>query len=163
LARTANAREARIAEDAQNGEDRTGRDKKLHFEMMDRARAQREVMQWLHQRVLDLPFRLGGQEPEMPLGSHVLVLKGEAMNDLGQMAVISGVAGSQVVISYRGPTGTIMTRRKRRSSLIRMEEGVELAVNAEGWPIIRASVNRETTAENEDRGVVSADDESRAQ
>ncbi len=112
---------------------------------------------------LGLPFRLGGQEPEMPLGSHVLVLKGEAMNDLGQMAVSSGVAGSQVVISYRGPTGTIMTRRKRRSSLIRMEEGVELAVNAEGWPIIRASVNRETTAENEDRGVVSADDESRAQ
>ena len=86
------------------------------------------------------------------------------MNDLGQMAGMSGFAELQVEItSYRGPTGTIMTRRKRRSSLIRMEEGVELAVNAEGWPIIRASVNRETTAENEDRGVVSADDESRAQ
>jgi hypothetical protein len=99
----------------------------------------------------------------MPLGSHVLVLKGEAMNDLGQMAVISGFAGSQVEISYRGPTGTIKTRRKQRSSLIRMEEGVELAVNAEGWPVIRAIENREATVENEDSGVVSADDNDRAQ
>jgi hypothetical protein len=98
----------------------------------------------------------------MPLGLHVLVLKGEAMNDLVQMVAISGFAGSQVEISYQGPTGRIKARRKQRSSLIRMEEGVELAVNAEGWPIIRAIENRKATVENKDSGVVSADDDNRA-
>jgi hypothetical protein len=44
-----------------------------------------------------------------------------------------------------------------------MEEGVELAVNAEGWPVIRAVENREATVENEDSGVVSADNDNRAQ
>jgi hypothetical protein len=53
-------------------------------------------------------------------------MKGKAGNDLGQMAVVSGFAGSQVMISYRQPTGVIKTRRKQRMSLIRMEEGAEL-------------------------------------
>jgi hypothetical protein len=85
-------------------------------------RGRSQVMHWMQERVRQLPFRLGGQEPEMPLGARVLVLKGEARNDLGQMAVISGIAGSQVEISYRGPTGAIRTRRKQRSSLIRLED-----------------------------------------
>jgi hypothetical protein len=128
-------------------------------------RGRREVMQWVHDRIRRLPSRVGGQEANMPLGAHVLVLKGEARNDIGQMAVISGVAGSQVEISYRGPTGSIQTRRKQRASLIRIEEGIELAMTAEGWPIIRATRSPEEMRENEDIGVVSADEdnENRAQ
>jgi hypothetical protein len=128
-------------------------------------RGRREVMQWVHDRIRRLPSRLGGQDASMPLGAHVLVLKGEARNDVGQMAIISGFAGSQVEISYRGPTGAIQTRRKQRSSLIRIEEGIELAMTAEGWPIIRAIRSPEDVRENEDVGVVSTDEdnENRAQ
>ena len=61
-------------------------------------------MQWLRDRVQRLPFRLrSGEAPDMPLGTRVLVFKGEARNDAGQMAIVSGLAGSQVEISYCGP------------------------------------------------------------
>jgi hypothetical protein len=41
------------------------------------------------------------EPPDMPLGTRVLFLMGEAQNDIQQMSVISGIAGSQVEISYR--------------------------------------------------------------
>ena len=124
-------------------------------------RGRREVMQWVRERVQRLPFRLGGQEPEMPLGARVLVLKGEARNDIGQMAIISGISGSQVEISYRDPTGVIRTRRKQRSSLIRLDEGVELVVNASGWPVIRQIRDMETDEQGDQEiRAVSSEDES---
>jgi hypothetical protein len=92
-----------------------------------------------------------------------LVLKGEARNDIGQMAIVTAIAGSQVEISYRGPTGQIKTRRKQRASLIRMAEGVELVVNAQGWPILQAVGKSDETSDNEGCGVVSADDDSVAE
>jgi hypothetical protein len=92
---------------------------------------QKEIMLWVQERIRGLPFKLGMRQPaDMPLGTRVLVLKGEARNDIGQMAIVTAIAGSQVEISYRGPTGQIKTRRKQRASLIRMAEGVELVVNA---------------------------------
>ena len=99
----------------------------------------------------------------MPLGARALVLKGEAHNDMGQMAIISGTCGLQVEMSYRGPTGIIRTRRKQRASLIRMEEGVELVVNASGWPVIRQSRNSETEEQEDEIRAASSEDESRAQ
>jgi hypothetical protein len=126
-------------------------------------RGQREVMAWVHDRVRQLPFRLGRRAPELPLGTRVLVLKGEAHNDLGQMAVVSAMVGSCVEISYRDPLGTIKTRRKHRASLIRMDEGVELVVNEEGWPVLQARLDLERTESGEERGIVSSEDESRAQ
>jgi hypothetical protein len=126
-------------------------------------RGRTEVMAWVQERVRLLPFRLGRMVPEMPLGTRVLVLKGEAHNDLGQMAVVSAIAGTCVEISYRGPCGTIRTRRKQRASLIRMDEGVELVVNDEGWPVLQARWNSGGAESDDDRGIVSADDESRAQ
>jgi hypothetical protein len=126
-------------------------------------RGQREVMAWVHDRVRQLPFRLGRRAPELPLGTRVLVLKGEAHNDLGQMAVVSAIVGSCVEISYRDPLGTIKTRRKQRASLIRMDEGVELVVNEEGWPVLQARLDLERTESGEERGIVSSEDESRAQ
>jgi hypothetical protein len=123
-----------------------------------------ETRHWVQERIRRLPFRMGGQEAEFPLGTRVLVLKGEAWNDLGRMAVVSGTAGSQVVISYRGLTGMISSKRKQRASLIRMEEGAELVVTAEGWLVIRASGRQDDTGnEHDDVGAVSADEESRAQ
>jgi hypothetical protein len=73
----------------------------------------------------------------MPLGSRVLVLKGLADKDWGQVAIVSRIAGSLVEISYRGCTGDIETRRKQVSSLIRLQEGLELITGDDGLPLIR--------------------------
>ena len=125
------------------------------------GQGRRERLLWLQERIQGLPFRLGLRQPaDMPLGTRVLVLRGDARNDLGQMAVISAIVGTQVEISYRGPTGHIKTRQKQRASLIWMEEGVELVVNAQGWPIIRTSYEQDETDGDEENGVVTADDDS---
>ena len=90
-------------------------------------------------------------------------MKGEARNDIGQMAIVSGVAGSQVEISYRGPTGIIKTRRKQRGSLIRIEEGIEVTGDADGWPVIRQVRDRNTAGQDGIDRIVSSEDEGRAQ
>ena len=95
----------------------------------------------------------------MPLGTQVLVLKGDARNDLGQMAIVSAIAGSQVIISYRGPTGQIKTRQKHRALLIPMEDGVELVVEAQCCPLIRATRGQGETEEYDEIGFVSEEDE----
>jgi hypothetical protein len=92
-----------------------------------------------------------------------VVLKGEARNGIGQMAVVSRIVGSQVEISYRGPTGRMMTRRKKPASLIRLEEGLELVINEDGWPIIQRMRDEEEEDENDAGVVVSSDDEVPAQ
>ena len=96
----------------------------------------------------------------MPLGTRVMVLKGTPRDDLGQMAVISAIVVSQVEISYRGPTGQIKKRREHRDSLIPMEEGVELYIDAQGIPILRACRKTGRTWDEERNGVVSSDNES---
>ena len=117
-------------------------------------------MRWVRERIRLLPFKFGvPQASEMPLGTRVLVLKGDARNDLGQMAIVSSIAGSQVIISYRGPTGQIKTRRKHRASLISLEDGVELVVDAQCCPLIRATRGQEETEEYDDIGLVSEEDE----
>jgi hypothetical protein len=116
---------------------------------------------WLQERIRLLPFKLGiRQAPEMPLGTRVFVFKGDARNDLGQVAIVSAIVGSQVEISYRGPTGQIKTRRKQRASLIVMEDGVELVVTAQGWPILRVVDGRDRTEDDDDIGIVSAGEDS---
>ena len=126
-------------------------------------RGRKELRLWIQERIQKLPFKLGVRQPaDMPLGTRVLVLKGEAHNDLGQMAVVSAIAGSQVEISYRGPTGKIKTRRKQRGSLIRLGEGVELFVDAQCHPILRVIQKQDETEGDEGPGMVSADDDSQA-
>jgi hypothetical protein len=91
-------------------------------------------------------------------------MKGEARNDLGQMAIVSRHAGSQVEISYRSPTGAWKTRRKQPTSLLRMEEGIEMTMDDDGWPVIRKVVDHDDdSVSGSSRGVVSDDDEARAQ
>jgi hypothetical protein len=41
-----------------------------------------EIRHWVQERIRRLPFRMGGRAAEFPLGTQVLVLKGEARNDL---------------------------------------------------------------------------------
>jgi hypothetical protein len=58
----------------------------------------------------------------------------------------------------------ILSKRKQRASLIPMEEGAELVVPAEGWSVIQSSGRQDDQGdEHDDVGVVSADEESRAQ
>jgi hypothetical protein len=54
----------------------------------------REAMHWLQERVQRLPFRLGGQEPDMPLGALVL-----ASGELGMHAQRLPVIGDLVVLA----------------------------------------------------------------
>jgi hypothetical protein len=100
----------------------------------DRAR-----LVWLRGRIRQLPESRQLVRPlgKMPLGSRVLVLKGLADKDWGQVAIVSRIAGSLVEISYRGCTGDIETRRKQVSSLIRLQEGLELFTGDDGLPLIR--------------------------
>ena len=91
---------------------------------------QRELMLWVREKIRLLPVRLGIQQAaKMPLGTRVLVLKGDSQDNLGQMAIVSLIARSQVVISYRGPTGLIKTRRKQQASLIPTGDDVELVMD----------------------------------
>jgi hypothetical protein len=127
---------------------------------VDTARSERRsLQQWIRGRIQLLPGRRStNQEPDMPLGVHVVVLKGDARKDLGQMAVVSGYAGSQVEISYRGPSGLIATRRKQRSSLIKLEDGLELGIGEDGYPVIRKLPLVGTTSDDADVRIVSADE-----
>ena len=115
---------------------------------------------WVRERIQRLQLRVGVRQPaDMPLGTRVLVLRGDMLNDLGQMAVVSAIVGSQVEISYRGPSGQIKTRRKARASLIRMDDDVELVLNAQGWPILQVVYEQDETDGDDDVGLVSADDD----
>jgi hypothetical protein len=120
----------------------------------------RNVRLWVQARIQGLPFRFGMRQPaDMPLGTRVLVLKGNLRDDQGQMAIVSAILGSQVEISYRGPTGQVKKRRKHRDSLIRMEEGVELFVDEQGCPVLRATPEQGVTDDEDGNGVVSSDNE----
>ena len=117
----------------------------------DTARVEQlSLQQWIRRRIQLLPGRRSNerQDPDMPLGVHVLVLKGDPMKDLGRMAVVSRHAGTQVEISYRGPSGIVMTKRKQRSSLIKFEDGVELGIGSDGHPVIRKLWMSEATVDN---------------
>ena len=88
-------------------------------------------------RIRGLPSRLRRPRPRFTLGDRVLVIAGEARNDLGQMAVVDPKAGGQYEITYRGPAGGLKSRRKQATSLVRMEDGIEMATYSSGWPVIR--------------------------
>jgi hypothetical protein len=121
----------------------------------------RDLLRWLRQRIEQLPLRQRtGHEPGLPLGTRVLVLKGHLLSDLGQMAIVSKIAGSQVEISYRDLDGTVKTRRKHRGSLIRMEEGLELVVDDNEGPVIRRMIDG--NGDESDVGVVSSEDDDNA-
>jgi hypothetical protein len=111
--------------------------------------SERAMLVWLRDRVRRLPGtrQSDGTRGKMPLGARVLVLKGDADKDLGQVAIINRFAGSLVEISYRGRTGNVETRRKQVSSLIRLQEGLELVMDDEGSPLIQR-VRRNTAIDD---------------
>ena len=100
------------------------------------------------------------KRPTIPLGTNVLVIKGDVRNDLGQMAVVSALAGTMVEVSYRGPAGRINVRRKQLGSLVILEDGLKLVTNAEGMRMIVAESDNDTSRGNDDHARVSSDDES---
>jgi hypothetical protein len=44
-----------------------------------------------------------------------------------------------------------------------MEEGIEMAIDDNGWPVIRRMTDQEDESLEENRGVVSKDDDTQAQ
>ena len=92
----------------------------------------------------------------MPIGTRVIVVKGDKNDDVGQMAIVGRHAGSQVEIEYRGPTGTWRSKRKAPASLIRLEEGLELVVDEDLCPVVRRML--EDSEDEQEGGIVSADE-----
>ena len=116
----------------------------------------RDRRQWLQERVRLLPFRFGRRSTKMAIGTRVVVVKGDNQDDVGQMAIVSRHAGTQVEIEYRGPTGAWRRKRKAPASLIRLEEGLELVMDEDLCPVIRRM--QEDAEEELEGGIVSADE-----
>jgi hypothetical protein len=108
------------------------------------------------ERVRLLPFRFGGRSAKMAIGTRVVVLKGGTNDDVGQMAIVSRHAGTQVEIEYRGPTGAWKRKRKASASLIRLEEGLQLVLDEDRCPVIRRMPGE---AEDEREGGIISDEE----
>jgi hypothetical protein len=119
----------------------------------------RAMVGWIRDRIRHLPLIRQSDIPrgKLPLGSRVIVLKGSAEKDWGQVAIVSKITGSLVEISYRGLEGDIDTRRKQVSSLIRLQEGLELVTCDNGLPLIRRVQQVENFGET--GGLVSDTDE----
>jgi hypothetical protein len=115
-----------------------------------------DMRQWLQERVRLLPFRFGRRSAKMAIGTRVVVLKGGTNDDVGQMAIVSRHAGTQVEIEYRGPTGAWKKKRKAPASLIRLEEGLQLVLDEDRCPVIRRMPEE---AEDEREGGIISDEE----
>ena len=117
---------------------------------------------WIRERMQGLPMRYEEKRagPDLAVGTRVLVIKGDALKDWGQMAIISRHMRTQVEITYRDATGELKTRRKQPASLIPMDDGIELVVDEKGWPRIRRVVE-DSSEDEENEGIRSpvSDDE----
>jgi len=116
----------------------------------------RDRRHWLQERVRLLPFQFGRRSAKMAIGTRVVVLKGGTNDDVGQMAIVSRHAGTQVEIEYRGPTGAWKRKRKAPASLIRLEEGLELVLDEDLCPVIRRMP--EEAEDEREGGIISADE-----
>jgi hypothetical protein len=62
------------------------------------------------------------------VGQRCLVVTGESGQDVGQMGQVTRVMAVMMEIAYRhGQDGQVRVRRKRPSSIIMLEDGLELA------------------------------------
>jgi hypothetical protein len=105
---------------------------------------------WFQERIHGLPIRKEMRAgSKLAIGTRVLVLKGDAGKDLGQMAIVSRHVRTQMEITYRDAAGEIKTRRKQPASLIALEEGVEMVVDENGWPTICRVRSASDKTENE--------------
>jgi hypothetical protein len=74
-------------------------------------------------------------------GEYCIIMTGKAGQDLGQMGRVTDVKPVMVEVAYRGPEeGPIVYKNKRPSSLIMLEDGLEVIQTREG--IIRIQRRR---------------------
>jgi hypothetical protein len=67
------------------------------------------------------------------VGEHCIVLVGKAGQDLGQMGRVTDTKAVMVEIAYRGSNeGQILYKNKRPSSLIMLEDGLEVTQHDNG-------------------------------
>jgi hypothetical protein len=77
------------------------------------------------------------------VGTHCIVIVGDAKQDLGQMAQVSSRKSKMVEIKYRGKQDRRMDyKMKRPSSLIMLEEGLVLQQDVDGTVWIRREDDR---------------------
>jgi hypothetical protein len=72
------------------------------------------------------------------VGQRCLVVTGESGQDVGQMGRVTRVMAVMMEIAYRhGRDGLVRIRRKRPSSVIMLEDGLELAQEPDGTVWVR--------------------------
>ena len=72
------------------------------------------------------------------VGQRCLVVTGESWQDVGQMGRVTRVMAVMMEIAYRhGQDGLVRIRRKRPSSVIMLEDGLELAQEPDGTVWVR--------------------------
>jgi hypothetical protein len=83
------------------------------------------------------------------VGEQCIIMVGKAGHDLGQVGRVTDVKAVMVEVAYRGPqeNGQIVYKNKRPSSLIMLEDGLEVVQSADG--IVRIQRQRQ-----EERGTV---------
>lgn len=73
-----------------------------------------------------------------PVGRTCLILKGNAAQDLGRMCVVSRQTASMVEVVWKDErTGRTHEKMKQPESLIQLEDGLELAQDADGMLWVR--------------------------
>jgi hypothetical protein len=77
------------------------------------------------------------------VGTHCIVIVGDARQDLGQMAQVSSRKSKMVEIKYRGKQDRRLDHKmKRPSSLIMLEEGLVLQQDTDGTVWVRHEDSR---------------------
>ena len=90
------------------------------------------------QRIQKLPW-MGPRGNVLPrVGQQCLVMVGDSGRDIGQVGQVTGVKAVMMEIAYRhGPSGQVRRKHKRPSSVILLEDGLELAQNLDGTVWVR--------------------------
>jgi hypothetical protein len=88
--------------------------------------------------------RVGKAGSELPqIGQPCLILRGVEGKDLGQQAIITTQTKARVEVSFRAQSGRQMTKLKHPSSLILLEDGLEVVQDERGFVWIKREREQE--------------------
>jgi hypothetical protein len=87
---------------------------------------------------------VGKAGSELPqIGQPCLILRGVEGKDLGQQAIITTQTKARVEVSFRAQSGRQMTKLKHPSSLILLEDGLEVVQDERGFVWIKREREQE--------------------
>jgi hypothetical protein len=85
--------------------------------------------------------KAGSELPQ--IGQPCLILRGVEGKDLGQQAIITTQTKARVEVSFRAQSGRQVTKLKHPSSLILLEDGLEVVQDERGFVWIKREREQE--------------------